>query len=585
MAVEVFKSAALHAWAHREDPTCMMWILTLVRMRFRVGSGLHQDEEAMRNPIVFSCLLFALLLATSVRATQVATNSPAGTALKTFTRTVGNQVLVSATIPAGTNQVTLQMSSPGSGVWVPRLVQRVSGRARSLTFKVSKPKTPETFRIWVQNQPLPNAFYAGKGSFRPLTGTASDLATLAGAASTLAAPATGTSTSGSSTPVTQADIWQIAGNRLYFFNQYRGLQVIDITQPDAPLLLGQLDLPAAGEQMYWLDANHLILLAQDCANADGQTDVDVINVATGIPAISASLPVSGYLDDSRLVGSALYLACDTWAGSDTNAVWGTQVSSFDCSNPDAPLARASLWLPGYGNVVTAAPTDLFVAVQDPTNWWQSDVNCIDISAGDGTMNNAAVIPTAGQINDPSDLNLTNGVLTAISQVENQTNYTETVTVETFSLADPSTPVALGSLQLNSDQGLSAACFDGNLVFISTYDPTAPLFAVDLSNPAAPNLAGQINLPGSQNFMYPLGSQLVTIGLGNWTNWQTTVSLFDVSNPANPLLLSQVGVGDPNSWSEASYDPAGLYDFAGRRAHSGAVSGLVRQQRRLRRANN
>ncbi len=406
----------------------------------------------------------------------------------------------------------------------------------------------------MQNQPLPNAFYAGKGSFRPLTGTASDLATLAGAASTLAAPATGTSTSGSSTPVTQADIWQIAGNRLYFFNQYRGLQVIDITQPDAPLLLGQLDLPAAGEQMYWLDANHLILLAQDCANADGQTDVDVINVATGIPAISASLPVSGYLDDSRLVGSALYLACDTWAGSDTNAVWGTQVSSFDCSNPDAPLARASLWLPGYGNVVTAAPTDLFVAVQDPTNWWQSDVNCIDISAGDGTMNNAAVIPTAGQINDPSDLNLTNGVLTAISQVENQTNYTETVTVETFSLADPSTPVALGSLQLNSDQGLSAACFDGNLVFISTYDPTAPLFAVDLSNPAAPNLAGQINLPGSQNFMYPLGSQLVTIGLGNWTNWQTTVSLFDVSNPANPLLLSQVGVGDSNSWSEASYDP-------------------------------
>ena len=43
----------------------------------------------------------------------------------------------------------------------------------------------------------------------------------------------------------------------------------------------------------WLDANHVILLAQDCANADGQTDVDVVNVATGIPVISASLPVSG----------------------------------------------------------------------------------------------------------------------------------------------------------------------------------------------------------------------------------------------------------------------------------------------------
>ena len=502
----------------------------------------------------FSWILCALMLAQSVRAVQTATNSSGGTASITSTRTLGNVVLVTAFIPAGNNQVTLQTHDPGNGAWVPHMVQRVGGKARNVTFAITKSRTPVTYRVWVEKQPLPNAFYAGRHTFAPLRGTSANLAALVSAAGTLATPTAGTSTSGFSATVTPADIWQIAGNRLYFFNQYRGLQVIDITHPDAPVLLGQLDLPAAGEQMYLLDANHVILLAQDCSSDNGQTDVDVINVATGVPFISASLPVSGYLDDSRLVGSALYLACDTFEGSGTNAAWGTQVSSFDCSKADAPVARTPLWLPGYGNVVAAAANCLFVAVEDPANWWQSDLNCIDISAGDGTMNRAAIIQTAGQINDPSDLNLAGNVLTTISQVQDQTNYTETMTLETFSLADPTSPVALGYLQLDPGQSLSAACFDANLVLISTYDPTAPLYVVDLSNPATPNLAGQVNLPGSQNYLYPLGSQLVTIGQGNWTNWQTTVSLFDLSNPANPVLLSQVGVGGPNSWSEANYDP-------------------------------
>jgi hypothetical protein len=146
------------------------------------------------------------------------------------------------------------------------------------------------------------------------------------------------------------------------------------------------------------------------------------------------------------------------------------------------------------------------------------------------------------------------VLTTVSLVWDQNDYGNTTTVETFSLTNPSAPVALGSLQVDPGQYFSAACFDSNLVLISTYDSSAPLFVVDLSNPSAPKLAGQINLPGSQNYMYPLGSQLITIGQGSWTNWQTTVSLFDLSNPANPVLLSQVGVGDPYSWSEAEYDP-------------------------------
>jgi hypothetical protein len=490
----------------------------------------------------------------SAQASQTATNSNGSAATIASIQTYRNQVVVTAIIPAGSQQVTLQTRGSGQGAWMPNQVQRVSGRTKELRFTIAKSKTPETYRVWVEKQPLPNTFYAGRHTFAALHGSSANLAPLANAAASLAAPADATSASSSSTTVTKADIWQIDGNRLYFFNQYRGLQVLDITQPDAPVLLGQLDLPAAGEQLYVLDADHVLLLAEDCSSGYSQTEVDVVNVASGQPSLTASWPVPGYVEDSRLAGSALYLTCETYAGDGTNEMWGTQVSSFDCSNPAAPAARSTLWLGGYSSVVTTAANNLFVAVDDPANWWQSDVHCIDISAGDGTMNDTAAIQTAGTISDASDLNFTNGVLATVSQAYDPTNYSETTTVETFSLADPTAPVALGSLPVDPGQYLAAASFDGNLALISTYDPAAPLYVVDLSDPTAPVLAGQINLPGAQNYLYPLGSQLLTIGQGNWTNWQTTVSLFDLSDPANPALLSQVGVGGPNSWSEANYDP-------------------------------
>jgi len=508
----------------------------------------------MKTLKLLSWVCGALLLGQLARATPPVTGASGGAALITSTRTHGNTVVVTASIPAGNNQVTLQTRARSGGAWVPRAVQRVTAKTKSVSFTIAKSKTPESYRVWVQKQPLPSAFYAGRHTFSPLRGNSASLAPLVNAPATLAALNAST-TAGVTTPtVTKSDIWQINGNRLYFFNQYRGLQVLDITQPDAPVLLGQLDLPAVGEQMYILDANHVLLLAEDCANDSSQTDVDVVNVATGVPVITASFPVAGWLADSRMVGSALYLSCDAYEGRGDNATWGTQINALDCSNPDAPVVRSPLWLPGYESAINASANYLFVAVDDTTNWWQSDLNCIDISAGDGTMNDVAVIQTAGQLGDPSQINLAGSVLTTVSQAWDQTDYSDNTTLETFSLADPTAPVALGSLQVDPGQWLASVCFDANLALISMGDASAPLFIVDLSDPTAPALTGQLNLPGSQNYMYPLGSQLITIGQGNWTNWQTTVSLFDLSNPANPVLLSQVGVGGPDSWSEANWDP-------------------------------
>ena len=75
----------------------------------------------------------------------------------------------------------------------------------------------------------------------------------------------GRDTSGGSTPdrtVTESDIWKVQGDRLYFYNELRGLQVFDVTQPDSPTLLGQLRMPGSGEEMYLLGNTHAVLLKQ-----------------------------------------------------------------------------------------------------------------------------------------------------------------------------------------------------------------------------------------------------------------------------------------------------------------------------------
>src|SRR5206468_13006911 len=74
---------------------------------------------------------------------------------------------------------------------------------------------------------------------------------------------------------------------------------------------------------------------------------------------------------------------------------------FDLSNPDAPVAKGTLWFSGSGNVIAATDTYLFVAVASPSDYWRSTVHCLDITAPDGTMNEVGAISTAGRVDRKS----------------------------------------------------------------------------------------------------------------------------------------------------------------------------------------
>ncbi|MBK8000858.1 MAG: beta-propeller domain-containing protein [Verrucomicrobia bacterium] len=469
-------------------------------------------------------------------------------------------VVVTVQVPAGAKRVTLESRERlGSGAWEPRAVSQVPEAGGAMTFRLTRSAAIEMLRVRVDDtESLPAAFFTGVDEFdgAPSSGPGgggfyTDVLTV---------PGTNPRDSESAgREVVESDIWKIRGQTLYFFNQLRGLQVIDLANVDAPRVRGTLSLPGVGEDMYLLGDRHVVLLAR--ANCySGSSEVIVVHDAPGGPSIVSTLPVTGTIVESRLVGTALYVASQTYRHviGNTNGAWewGTQLSSFDLADPAQPVARDTLWFPGYGNAVTATDRLLFTATQDPANWWQSIVHSVDITNPDGSMRRHETLKTAGRLPDKFKLRWQDGVLTTISEDWRSTTTRRLVTkLETFRLPDPRSASPLGvvklaELELGHGEQLHATRFDGDKAYIVTFFRIDPLWVVDLSNPERPRIAGSVDVPGWSTYIQPLGDRLVTIGI---ESNRVAVSLFNVANPAAPTLASRVALGDSYSWSEANWD--------------------------------
>lgn len=105
----------------------------------------------------------------------------------------------------------------------------------------------------------------------------------------------------------------------------------------------------------------------------------------------------------------------------------------------------------------------------------------------------------------------------------------------------------------------SARFVGDKGYVVTFQNIDPLFTIDLSNPYAPRLAGELEVPGFSTYIHPIAEgKLLTIGVGGdetGANWRTQISLFDVADFANPKLadVEELVMEGQWGWSEAMYE--------------------------------
>ncbi|MGC4806517.1 beta-propeller domain-containing protein [Micromonospora sp. DT233] len=99
-------------------------------------------------------------------------------------------------------------------------------------------------------------------------------------------------------------------------------------------------------------------------------------------------------------------------------------------------------------------------------------------------------------------------------------------------------------------------------YVVTFRRTDPLYALDLTDPAAPRVTGELKITGYSAYLHPAGEgRLLGVGQEADARGRTQglqVSLFDVADPARPTRLARHHV--PRTASAAEFDPhAFLYD--------------------------
>ncbi|WP_327585701.1 beta-propeller domain-containing protein [Nonomuraea sp. NBC_00507] len=110
--------------------------------------------------------------------------------------------------------------------------------------------------------------------------------------------------------------------------------------------------------------------------------------------------------------------------------------------------------------------------------------------------------------------------------------------------------------LGEGERIYSVRFIGPIGYCVTFKQVDPLYTLDLRDPAAPKVTGELKITGYSAYLHP-GGEGRLIGIGQEASEQgrtlgTQVSLFDVSDPASPRRLSQLFQKD--SGSEAEWDP-------------------------------
>jgi hypothetical protein len=272
-----------------------------------------------------------------------------------------------------------------------------------------------------------------------------------------------------------------------------------------------------------------------------------VDMAKGLPSIDAMSIMS---DADVVYGSAdrLYVATQRWlAPTETDKAQPppvtTQIHELDTSAPDRTTYVATGQVSGFLLNQFALSQDrgvLRVASTDEPQWWPGGT----AQAGSGS---------------------------------------------TVTTLDEGTLAPLGHVGgLGRGQRIYAVRFLGETAYVVTFRQVDPLYTIDLSDPAHPRVAGQLELEGYSAYLHPLGGGLLlgvgqAVGSGNEPSG-VQLSLFDVSDPAKPALLANHAIGD-GSTSDAEFDhhaflywpatklavlPVALYSADGRQPFVGAI---------------
>lgn len=119
---------------------------------------------------------------------------------------------------------------------------------------------------------------------------------------------------------------------------------------------------------------------------------------------------------------------------------------------------------------------------------------------------------------------------------------------------------VGELRGLGEEGetIRAVRFVGDRGYVVTFRQTDPFYTIDLSDPTAPYVAGELKIEGFSEYLHPVDeNRILSIGrdadaFGVAQGFQ--IQLYDVSDFSAPLLADKIVIGTRSTYSEAEYNP-------------------------------
>ena len=347
----------------------------------------------------------------------------------------------------------------------------------------------------------------------------------------------------------------------------------------------------------YVDGDQLILVVQcyetsleeDSAfcyemNGKSTTQIQVYSIVDRKnPEFEGRLIQDGYYNTSRKIGDVVYLFTQYNMTSDvvgyvekeytsvipkvngekvaaseiylpeSSGESGILVSSLDVNKPDKVL-DSKLVISGYAQTYISKDA-LYLYEEDYDG--AMITNIAKFALDEGRISGVAAAAVRGYVRDTFAINASDGYLRVLT-----TDYSTEDEVNALYILDENMKLTGQLTGIAPGEEIYAARFMGNTGYFVTYRNTDPLFTVDLSDPAKPEIIGELKVTGFSEYLH-FWDDTHLLGIGYESDENTgnieniKLSMFNIENPGEvteeaKLVLKDVDYS--SAWFYCRYNP-------------------------------
>lgn len=372
------------------------------------------------------------------------------------------------------------------------------------------------------------------------------------------------------------DLLRLVGNKLFYANgQAKRFQVIDVSDFSNPRLEGWTALSGNPSELYVLN-NYYVLLQTNYTGEDG-THLTVLRQADdGTLTTVQDLTLSGDFIESRRRNDVIYTVTQEYVPMEeptekvcercfynNRSEININALRFDAAAGQLVEADKAL-LPGYSPIIAIFSDHLVMANHNPDEemWRTTQIQVLDLSQTDPLVE-LPLLKVPGQVPSEFHLSVKDQQVRVVYGPENREAGS---TLAVYGLPNMELVGKVDKIAPGED--LFATRFVDNLAYVVTFERKDPLWVISLSNPAQPEILGELHVPGWSEKMFFHEGRLFAVGYddqpledeNNLRVQRIALSLFNVEDPTNPTLINRLTpfAGEVSStWSPATNDERAL----------------------------